>query len=144
MPKNKSNTEFPKKTFDWNNLHLSCEKCNISKGTQYNKQHPILDATSKEPIKNHLGYKVSETGKGGVFRDTLSEEGTTTVEHADLDRDGLRKARLGVYLATIKAIREIVRLGDDSRVHTKIKMLRHKSKEEHGSLIEYILDDWGI
>ncbi len=142
MPKNKTKDKYPKKTFDWDNLHLSCEKCNINKGKQYGEQHPILDAT-KDSIKEHLGYTVSYTGKG-VYRETLTERGTTTVKHTDLDRGTLRIARLKVYHATIMAIKEIIRLGDDPRVYTKTKMLRDKSQEEHGSLIEHLLDEWNI
>ena len=143
MPKNKTKRKYPEKTFVWDNLHLSCEKCNTKKGTQYNEIHPILDATGKDLIKKHLGYQVSETGQG-VYRETLTKRGTTTVEHADLDRKTLRLARLKVYHATIKAIKEIRRLGNDSRIYTRIKMLRDKSKEEHGSLIEHLLDEWDI
>lgn len=143
MPKNKTKSKYPKKTFDWDNLHLSCEKCNINKGKQYDEKHPILDAT-EDPIKKHLGYAVSSTGKG-VYRETFTERGTTTVKHTDLDRTSLRIARLKVYHATVEAIKEIKRLGDDHpRVYTKIKMLRDRSNEEHGSLIEHLLDEWNI
>lgn len=142
MPKNKSKDEYPEKTFDWDNLHLSCGKCNNAKRKKYNEEHPILDAT-KDPIKEHLGYAVSNTGKG-VYRETLTDQGATTVEHADLDRGSLRRARLKVYHSTIKAIQEIKRLDGDPRVNTKIKMLRDMFKEEHGSLIEHLLDGWNI
>ena len=142
MPKNKTKDKYPEKTFDWDNLHLSCEKCNRKKGKQYDEKHPILDATT-DPIKEHLGYEVSPTGKG-VYRKTLTDRGITTVKHTDLDRVTLRMARLKVYHETIEAINEIIRLGDDPRVYTPIKMLRDKSKEEHGSLIEHLLDKWNI
>lgn len=142
MPKNQTKAKYPRKTFDWKNLHLSCEKCNISKGTQYDEKHPILDAT-RDIIKDHLGYNISHSGKG-VYRGTISEQGITTVKHACLDRPPLRMARLKVYHATIEAIKEIKRLGDDPRTYTKIKMLHDKTKEEHGSLIENLLDEWDI
>lgn len=142
MPKNQTKDKYPKKTFDWENLHLSCEKCNNHKGTDFDEQHPILDAT-RDPIKEHLGYKVSFSGKG-VYRETITDEGITTVKHADLDRHTLRMARLKVYHATVETIKEITRLGDDPRTYTQIRMLRDKTKEEHGSLIEYMLDEWNI
>ena len=142
MPKNTTKDKYPENTFDWGNLHLSCEKCNINKGKRYDEKHPILDAI-KDTIKEHLGYKVSPSGKG-VYRETLTKRGLTTVKHADLDRSTLRMGRLRVFHATIEAINEIIRLGEDSRVYTKTKMLRDKSNEEHGSLIEHLLDKWNI
>ena len=60
MPKNKTKDKYPKKTYDWDNLHLSCEKCNCNKGTKYDEKHPILDAT-KDSIKEYMGYKVSDS-----------------------------------------------------------------------------------
>lgn len=138
MPKNKSESKYPEKTFDWNNLHLSCSRCNISKGTKYDENDPILDAT-EDAIKEHLGYELSNFK--GVYRKTISNRGITTVKHADLDRKTLRTARLRVYLETIKAIKEIRRLEDDPRSYTAIKILRDKTTGEHGSLIEYLLDD---
>lgn len=137
MPKNQSPQKYPKQAFEWKNLHLSCGKCNEYKGTQYDEINPILDAT-KNPIKKHLGYELSNTN--GVYRETLSDRGATTVEHAGLDRPQLRTARLTVWIETIKAIDIIRELGDDPRVYTKINMLRDLTKQEHGSLVEYLLD----
>ena len=142
MPKKKSKDMYPKKTFDWNNLHLVCGKCNGKKGNKYDVKHPILDAT-KDSIKTHLGYKLSAAGKG-VYRETLTKRGITTVEHADLDRSSLRKARLKVWLAINLAIDEIDRLGSDPRVYTSKRMLRDMTKDEHGSLIEFLLDERAI
>lgn len=142
MPKSKTQDKYPKKTFEWENLHLSCEKCNRHKGTQYDEHRPILDSVI-DPIKEHLGYEVSRSGKG-VYRAALSDKGITTVKHANLNRKQLRRARLKVHHATITAIQEIVRLRDDPRVYTKIQMLRDETDEEHGSLIEHLLDEWGI
>lgn len=142
MPKNKTKDKYPKKTFEWKNLHLSCGKCNISKGVKYDEEHPILDATI-DPIKDHLGYLISYTGKG-VYRKTLSERGITTVKHADLDRDSLRFARLKVYSAIMEAIEIIKDLDNSPEVYTRIKMLRDRVNEEHGSLIEYLLDKHDI
>lgn len=142
MPKNQTKDKYPEKTFDWENLHLSCEKCNNHKSTDFDEQYPILDAT-KDPIKENLGYRVSKSGKG-VYRETITKRGITTVKHADLDRPSLRISRLKVFHATSEAIKEIKRLGDDPRTYTMIKMLRDKTKEEHGSLIEQLLDEWDV
>ena len=142
MPKKRTKDKYPEQTYEWENLHLSCEKCNSFKGTKYDEKYPILDAT-KDSIKEHLGYVVSDTDKG-VYRETLTRRGTTTVKHTHLDRSSLRRARLKVYHVTVRAIQEIMQLGDDPRVYTKVKMLRDMSKEEHGSLIEHLLEEWNV
>lgn len=142
MPKNQTKDKYPKETFNWDNLHLSCEKCNNHKRSKFDEKFPILDAV-KDPIKENLGYKVSPSGKG-VYRETITNRGVTTVKHADLDRPPLRMARLKVYHETIKAIKEIIRLRGDPRAYTHTKMIRDKTNEEHGSLIEHLLDEWNI
>ena len=133
---------YPVSTFDWDNLHLACETCNVAKKNKYNEQAPILDAAMNIPIKNHLGYSVSDTN--GVYRETLTDRGITTVKHADLDRWSLRKARGKVYNVMIKAVQDLKKLGENPRAYTAKKMLRDKCSEEYGSLIEWVLDGWNI
>ncbi|OGR04903.1 MAG: hypothetical protein A2511_02065 [Deltaproteobacteria bacterium RIFOXYD12_FULL_50_9] len=140
--KPKAKDLFPESTFDWNNLHLACQKCNIAKGDKYDVNSPILDSVADLPIKTHLSYKVSTTK--GIYRETLSSRGVTTVKHADLDRKTLRDARLKVFLEVTEAIREILRLANDPRTYTYKKILRDKCAGEYGSLIEWLLDDYGI
>ena len=47
---------FPKQTYQWENLHWSCFRCNNNKGDWYDEDNPILDAT-KDIIKKHLNYE---------------------------------------------------------------------------------------
>ena len=91
----KPKKDFPKLTFDWDNLNLACGICNISKGDKYNKNAPILDAVIDKPITKHLEY---EAEIGGIYRTPKTKKGKTTVEHTDLNRDALLRARLTVYL----------------------------------------------
>jgi len=142
MPKKKSKDKYPEKTYDWDNLNLACELCNGSKKNQYDEKYPILDPTGNEPIIRHLGYKLSPSK--GVYRETLTRHGITTVKHADLDRESLRMSRLKVWNETIKAISEIKRLGEDSRAYTASKMLWDLCAGEYGSLIQYLLNQWSI
>lgn len=128
---------YPESTFDWDNLHLVCEKCNGPKGNKYNEQASILDAVVDIPIKKHLGYKLSITK--GIYRETLSDRGITTVKHADLDRFDLLRARLKVYLSMTEAVQEIKDLGNNPKAYTAKKILRDKCSEEYGSLIEWFL-----
>jgi uncharacterized protein (TIGR02646 family) len=139
MPKKKSYDKYPESTYDWDNLHLACEKCNNSKRNQYDEKFPILDAT-KDIIEEHLGYKLDEIN--GVYRETLSKRGNTTVEHADLDRPPLRKARLGIWISAANAIQDINRRisQDDPRANTALRMLRDKCSHEHGSLIKFLIN----
>ena len=141
MPKKQSKDKYPEQTYNWDNLHLSCEKCNNHKRNRYNESAPILDAVV-DKISEHLGYELSDTE--GVYRETRSDQGITTVEDANLDRASLRKARLIIWNKTIKAINEIKKLGDDARTYTKKKILVDKCSEEHGSLIKYLLDEWEV
>lgn len=133
---------YPESTFDWYNLHLVCGICNKKKDNRYNEDAPILDAVKDIPIKEHLGYKVNQTR--GVYRETITDRGITTVKHADLDRSSLLKARLKVFLSMIDAVQNINKLGQSPRAYTAKKMLRDKCSEEYGSLIEWILDEWNI
>ncbi len=140
MPKRKTLDQYPQKTYDWDNLHLVCGICNGHKGNEYDENEPILDA-AVDDIEQHLGYKCKPKG---VYRETLSHRGITTVEHADLDRPSLLTARLKIFVDTVNAIDEIRKLGNDTRVYTAKKALRDTCKGEHGSLIKYLMNDFGV
>lgn len=141
MPKKKTIDKYPQKTFDWNNLHLACAKCNGHKGNKYDETEPILDA-AQDDIEQHLGYKLNLTD--GILRETLSQRGVTTVKHADLDRLSLCRARFKIWVDTIDAIKEIIKLKDDPRVYTAKKALCNNCNGEHGSLIKYLMIEWGV
>lgn len=49
---------FPNEAFNWDNLHLACETCNVNKGTKWDAKNEILDAVNDVPIEEHLGYRV--------------------------------------------------------------------------------------
>ncbi|MHB9026598.1 MAG: HNH endonuclease [Armatimonadota bacterium] len=133
----KPKSKFPECAFDWDNLHLACPKCNIHKGNQWDEENEILDATV-DPIKDHLSYR---EGIRGIYRETLSKRGITTVEHADLDRLALLKGRKKVYDSMMKLIREIQEMGKDPRVYTRTKILMADfSSGQYGSLIKWLID----
>lgn len=127
---------FPECAFDWDNLHLACPKCNIVKSDKWDDENEILDAVV-DKIKEHLGY---ELGPRGLYRQTITKRGITTVEHADLDRKSLLKKRAAVCQMVVAKIDEIKALGNDPKAYTKIKMLRDQCSGECGSLIEWCLD----
>lgn len=133
---------FPEDAFNWDNMHLSCQICNMEKGNKWDAKNEILDAVNDVPIKKHLGYKVEVPE--GVFRETLTKRGITTKRHTDLNRESLRIARLKIWHSIIEAIKEINSLGDDPRVHTAKEILIEKCGGVHGSLIEWILIEWKV
>ena len=94
---------FPQKTYDWDNLHLSCTYCNTRKGEQYNKKYPILDAT-KDCITDYLTYRA---GEAGIWRFPLKERGLTTINHADLNREKLSHNRFQISRGVIRVIKKI-------------------------------------
>jgi 5-methylcytosine-specific restriction endonuclease McrA len=131
----KPKSVFPECALDWENLHVACQKCNMHKLDQWDDEYPILDAVL-DPIDNNLGYR---KGVKGVYRETLSLRGITTVKHADLDRPELLRGRRDVWDAIEETIREIRALGDDPRKYTRLKMLRDECSGKYGSLIRWLL-----
>ena len=97
----KLKSEFPKLTFDWNNLHWACEVCNRSKGKQWNNAHSILDS-AQDCIAEHLGYRI-EKGR----RWPKSDRGRTTIDHAKLNRQELIEARTKIALSIGKIQRTL-------------------------------------
>jgi len=93
---------FPEQTYEWENLHLACTKCNGNKSNKWDEHNPILDAVKDVPIHEHLSFLSDNTT--GVYRMGLSKRGNTTIKHADLNRQKLRRARQKVYLE-ITAVR---------------------------------------
>lgn len=133
---------FPEKTYEWENLHLACTKCNGNKSNKWDAVNPILDAVDDTPIDSHLSFIVDDTT--GVYRSVISSRGKTTIEHADLNRSKLRTARKRIYLEILKVIQEIVRLKDNPRAFTHKEILINKSKGPHGALIQWALNEWGV
>ena len=141
MPKKKTKDKYPGKTFDWDNLHLACEKCNNKKRSQYDEKDPILDSVNDD-IEIHLGYRLDSIG--AVYREVLSSRGKTTVEHTDLDRDPLLKARLKVWLETLEAIKEITLCNNNARNYTPKKILIEACNGPYGSLVKHLMSQWRI
>src|SRR2546421_12542276 len=45
----KPKRRFPQHTFDWDNLHQACPRCNTAKGDKWDNDAPILDAVTDRP-----------------------------------------------------------------------------------------------
>lgn len=134
---------FPEETFNWDNLHLACEKCNIAKGDKWDDAAPILDAVH-DPITAHLTY---EEGQTGVRRwpHNNSRRGFTTIEHADLNRGGIQGlplTRARVLMETMRVIRGMKRRPHSAEARAAERELIDKSEMEYGSVIAWALEEW--
>lgn len=132
---------FPESTYEWENLHLACTQCNTNKGNKWDSINPILDAVNDSPIHDHLGYTVDATG---VYRMGLTDQGNTTIDHANLNRRKLLRARRTIYQNISEIIKLIVRLKDNPQVRTYKLILKNKAKGEFGSLIKWSMDEYGL
>lgn len=133
----KPKRKFPRSTYDWDNMHLSCTICNTNKGERYNKRYPILDAVVDNPIEKHLQY--SETENDGVYVIWRTRRGKTTVEHADLDRWELRAQRSLVCVGIQKVIIGIKSSPNRQKAKCAKATLQAKCTGRYGSMIKYLM-----
>jgi len=79
-----------------------------------------------------------------VLRDGTTERGALTIEHADLNRDGLLQTRQEVWneaTMTVLLLREKERAQADApTVRIAKDQLRRLFSCEHGSLIKFVAD----
>ena len=137
-------SKFRDRVFDWDNLHLACPKCNIKKGDKWTETAPILDAVVDRPVEDHLTY---EFGATGVLRWPKSRRGTTTVEHAGLNRDGwdgLPGTRGQIYFEALKVIRTLKKNPDAPEAVVVRYELEEKKKTQYGSVVAFALKEAGL
>lgn len=136
-------TPFPECTYDWDNLHLACQKCNNSKGTKYNYEDPILDSVIDVPIEEHFTYQM---GVDGILWCPLTERGKTTVKDADLNRTELGKARLDIFSEVFNQLSFIKRNPGNPGNEIAISELEKKANIEssYGSVIVFLLRNQSI
>lgn len=77
--------DFVDKTFEWENLTLACEKCNINKGHYYDESYPILNPYT-DTIKEHIDI-------AGPMIISKSYRGTISIEKLKLNRVELIERR---------------------------------------------------
>jgi len=140
----KPKKKFPESTFDWENLHLACPRCNVKKSDKWDASHEILDAVIDVPITQHLTY---EESADGIYRKELTLRGNTTIKHTDLNCDDLLQARAKIYLEVMKTIRTIRKAAGSStgllpEHKNPIRMLRKKSEDQYGSMIKFLLEEF--
>ena len=129
----KPKSTFPSDTFNWENLHLSCTKCNGAKGDKYDKNQPILDAVTDLPIANHLSYECH-----WIIPET--KRGKTTTEHTQLNRGELLNARMQVLSETIKLLDKMYNDPQSPSNIVRNQQLKEMCKGQYGSLIKHAMD----
>ena len=137
-------SKFRDGVFDWDNLHLACPACNIKKGNKWSETAPILDAVVDRPVEDHLTYEVGETG---VVCWPKSQRGSTTVEHADLNRDGwdgLPGTRGKIFFEALRVIRRLKKNPSAPEAAIVQYELEEKKKTQYGSVIAFALEEAGL
>lgn len=131
----KPKRKYPRLTFNWDNLHLSCTACNQNKGNHYDETNPILDAANDHAL-DHLTYKCDEQG---VWRDYKTLRGLTTIKHTDLNREALRKSRSKVLLKAFQMVMEIKAKPTAPGVEVVKQRLKALCQEEYGSVAAHVM-----
>ncbi len=135
---------FPQFCFDWDNLHLSCTRCNVSKGDKFDSTNPILDAIADTNIETHFIYQL------GVDSDLLwyptSHRANTTLKHTDLNRSELAKARLSVFKEVLNQIIAIKANPGNPGNAIVLSELRKKANghSSYGSVIKFLLTNQAV
>ncbi len=137
----KPKREFPKYAFNWDNLHWVCWKCNNAKSDKWNRDNPILDPTADtEIIPTHLK---PIPGLETIKFDSETGSGKTTIEHADLNRLDLAKARRKVCNYAL-ALKNTLEAGEeflsDINIENIKNLINEMRVEEYGSCVKEILE----
>lgn len=134
----KPKNQFPELSFSWKNLHLSCHKCNIKKGTKWNGENPIIDPCDDETdVCEHVKYSLWDLSGE-------SENALTTIDTFYLndknERPELVESRKKVFLELIRVLQEINATKDNVKRRKQIERLkRFASDFEYKGMIEYTI-----
>ena len=124
----------PEYTFDWDNFHLACTLCNHAKADKWNDDAPILDCV-QDTISEHLSYRL----EGGGLRWPLSHRGTTTIDHAHLNRQKLLEVRTQIATHVLDTIRGLNVDPDSPYAGIVRQELETKFTGEYGSLVKWLV-----
>ncbi|EJO5347323.1 TIGR02646 family protein [Clostridium botulinum] len=84
----KPKIKYPELCFDYNNLHYSCKRCNVSKGSNYNENMiSPSDENPEEYIKyiGELAVSIDDNKRGNAMIDALNLN-----ERADLKEERIK------------------------------------------------------
>lgn len=135
---------FPEFTYDWENLHLACARCNNAKGTKYNYEYPIIDPVFDVPIEDHFMYNL---GADGTINWTpRTKRGQTTKDHTNLNRYELGQARYAIFREVLNILVQIKTNPDNPAnelVLSDLK-LRVSKYSSYGSVIKFYTSQFGF
>ncbi len=132
----KPKKHYPEYTFEWDNLHLVCQMCNTYKSDKWCDTNPILDS-ARDNIQDHLSYK-----NVGRIRWPKSHRGTTTIDHAQLNRQGLLDDRLEIALPIMDAIHDLNDDPHSPNAGLARAQLKEKASGKYGSLINWLITSY--
>lgn len=131
---------YPKYCYEWENLHLACTKCNVSKGDKFDKKNPVLDAVKDNPVDNHIFYHWDEVL--GIVCSYKTIRGKNTIAFTNLNRDELNSTRLKILHDTFNIINEIHDNPESTFNEIKLKELKRKTEGTFGSVISWSLSNF--
>lgn len=134
--KPKSLTRFHHLCFEWENLNWSCEICNSSKSNHWDDLNPILDP-SVDDVTIHLKFCYD-------MLDSLTLRGRTTIDHCQLNRANLVKARAAILSIAMRMIAKTNQEGDNFKKKSLCDelYLMAADGEEYCSFINYLIKDF--
>ena len=102
---------FNDKCFEWKNLHLSCQVCNVSyKKDNWDYEYPILDP-SKDDISLFLEINL-DTGE--ICPINNNNRAKTTINHVGLNRKDLVGKRLRIINRLKRILSSVIEMDDSS------------------------------
>ena len=125
---------FPEKTYEWDNLHWSCWRCNQTKGEWYSEKHPILDS-AKDDISRHLTYEY-------CTRAHITQRGKNTIKKTGLNRRELvleRKKVLELVVLLLEKITSSAISSKDKKV--VVSYLEEFKEGEYGSFVKHLTEN---
>lgn len=137
--KPKSNPCFYHLTYDWDNLHYCCTICNVKKKAKWDVTNPILDPT-KDDVEKLLIFN-NATAEFEALGGNLRAE--TTINHTEMNRSALVKARKDIFVRVIKTYKMIASIDKKIEYINYLNTLKNELPylTVYNKLIEYFQND---
>lgn len=111
--------------FEWNNLHLSCEVCNISyKKNNWDYVYPILDPT----IDKIEDFLTIDLVTGEIIAIENNKRAETTIKHAGLNRPTLVARRKSIVLK----MKKLLKVAVNKRQVSELKKIIESMSQDMG------------
>jgi len=118
----KPKSKFPELSFEWDNLHLACQRCNTNKSDKWELKGPhFIDPVEDNPDE-HFDYNFCS-----IIAKT--ERGVYTIKEIDLNREALDYARLKVAGKIMKLLDAHSRIDDKIEKYNRLIEIEEYLKE---------------